>query len=112
MKKNPRNQEFAEEVRLLFQTILEELHYGYDTMGNLDSIIHKHMTNRMVATEDTAYRHYDNLKARGLFIETREVGAGTCIKLNPSHAGEEIDLIIAKVKMPDLPKKEAERDGE
>lgn len=109
MKMNLRNEQFAEEVRQLFLTILEELHYGYDSIGNLDRILQKHMTNRMIATQDTAYRQYANLRERGLFIETREVGARTCIKLNPNHAGEEIDLIIAKVKMPD---RKAEKEGE
>jgi hypothetical protein len=96
----------AEEVRELFLTILEALDYGYDREGNLDYIIQKHMKERMIATRRCAMRHFDNLKNRDLFILTKHVDIFTCgigIKLNPKMADTEIDFLIAKVKMPELP---------
>lgn len=99
---NRRNKEFAEEVKELYCAILEALDYSYDNEANFEVIIQKHMRDRMIATRDCAMRHFDNLRNRDLFILVKET-YGTGIKLNPKMEGQEIDLLIAKVKMPSKP---------
>jgi hypothetical protein len=99
---NRRNKEFAEEVRSLLLRILDIVNYSYDRDVNLHWVLEAHMRDRMIATKDTALRHFDNLNARDIFIVEANA-KGTFIKLNPKKAGTEIDLLICTVHMPNLP---------
>ncbi len=104
---NKRNKEFAEEVGNLLLEIrgfAESEAYKtkvspYEVEIEVDWILKWHMTQRMIATDMCARRHYDNLKNRDLFVCC---GTYDCekIKLNPKWADKEVDLIINRIKMP------------
>jgi hypothetical protein len=105
---NRRNKEFAEEVRelllLITNSMMSEAHRtnrtAYDVELAVDDIIKRHMTNRMIATETCAYRHFNNLKERDLFIFGKDFDDAT-IKLNPKFAGADIDLLAFHIRMPE-----------
>jgi hypothetical protein len=98
---NRRNKEFAEEVKALLLTILDALDWSYERDVDLNFILEKHMTERMIATRDCALRHFDNLKSRDLFVFIRDVN-GVHIKLNPKYADAKVDLLIWSIQMPKL----------
>lgn len=104
---NRRNKEFAEEVHNLLLDIRSyadsqayKNHVSpYDIEIEVQWLLEYHMTNRMIATEMCARRHYDNLRNRGLFKYCGDHD-NEKIKLNPEFADKEIDLLIAHVRMP------------
>jgi len=104
---NRRNAEFAEEVSDLLLTItgLAEIEARkqnvspYDVDLYLEDCLNIHMTNRMIATEMCASRHFKNLKERGLFIFGRKDNCET-VRLNPKFADSEINLLVGRVRMP------------